>query len=288
MNTKMFARLPLARAGLVLAFLATAAVPALSQEDATVATVDGVAITEADVKLAESEFAQQFAQLPPEQKRAAALVTIIETRLMANKAIAAGIDQDATVKRQLAFLNQRALHAALIEKEIAPQVTDEAVRARYDTEMAAAKPVNEVKARHILVETKEEAEEIIKQLDAGADFVTLANEKTKDPSGKTNGGELGYFGPGQMVPEFEAAAFALDVGAYTKTPVQSQFGFHVIKLEDRRAQQPPAFEQVKDEVKSLVFREKYAEEVKSLRSAAKIDIADPALKTAVDGMERSK
>ena len=105
---------------------------------------------------------------------------------------------------------------------------------------------------------------IIKQLDGGAKFEELAKENTTDPSGKTTGGDLGYFGPGQMVPEFEKAAFALEIGAYTKEPVQTQFGWHVIKVEDKRAQQPPAFEQVKDQVR-LVFREKYFALVSDLR-----------------------
>ncbi|MDP3896595.1 MAG: peptidylprolyl isomerase, partial [Mesorhizobium sp.] len=243
-------------------------------------------ITEADLQMAENELDQQFAQLPPEQKRAAALSAIIEIRIMANKAVAGGLDQQDEFKRRMAFLNQRALHAAVIEKEIAVEVTDEAVRARYDTEMAAAKPVNEVKARHILVATKEEADAVIKQLDEGGDFEAIAKEKSTDKGSGTNGGDLGYFGPGQMVPEFEAAALALEVGSYTKTPVQTQFGFHVIKVEDKRAQQPPAFEQVKEQIRSMVFRDKYFAMVKDLRAAAKVDIADPVLKEAVDKMEK--
>jgi peptidyl-prolyl cis-trans isomerase C len=139
-----------------------------------------------------------------------------------------------------------------------------------------------------LVKSKEEAVEVIKQLDGGADFQKLAGEKTNDPSGKTSGGDLGWFGPGQMVPEFEKAAFALNVGQYTKEPVQTQFGWHIIKLEDRRVKQPPAFEQVKDQVKSILLREKYFALVKQVRDAAKIDIPDPALKTAVDGLEKSQ
>ena len=186
-----------------------------------VATVNGQTITEADLTLAEADLDQQFAQLPPEQRRAAAFSAIIEIRLLAAEGRAKGLDKDADFQRRMAFLQQRALHSELVDKEVADKITDEEVRARYDKEMADTPPVNEVKARHILVKTKEEALEIIKQLDGGADFEKLANEHTTDPSGKTTGGDLGYFGPGQMVPEFEKAAFALDVGAYTKEPVQS-------------------------------------------------------------------
>ena len=136
------------------------------------------------------------------------------------------------------------------------------------------------------MKTKEEADAIIKQLDGGSDFQKLANEHTSDPSGKTTGGDLGYFAPGQMVPEFDKAAFALEVGAYTKQPVQTQFGWHVIKVEDKRAQQAPAFEQVKEQFRSLILREKYFELVKALREAAKVDVSDPELKKALEQMEK--
>jgi len=138
------------------------------------------------------------------------------------------------------------------------------------------------------VKTKEEAEAIIKQLDGGADFQKLANEHTSDPSGKTSGGDLGWFGPGQMVPEFDKVAFALEVGKYTKEPVQSQFGWHVIKVEDKRVKQPPAFDDVKDQAKQAVIRDKYFALVKSLRAAAKVEIADANLKKAVDTLESAK
>ena len=147
--------------------------------------------------------------------------------------------------------------------------------------MANTPPVNEVHARHILVKTKEEATAIIKQLDGGAKFEDIAKEKSSDGSAG-QGGDLGWFGPGQMVPEFEKAAFALEVGAYTKEPVQTQFGWHVIKVEDKRAQQPPAFEQVKDQIRSALLREKYFALVKSVRDAAKVEIADPELKKGVE------
>jgi len=250
-----------------------------------VATIDGKPVTEADLALAQQSVDQQYAQLPPEQRRAAAFMAIMEIRLLADKAVAEGLDKDADFQRRMAFLQQRALHSELIDKDVGAKITDEEVRARYDKQMADTPPVNEVKARHILVKTKEEAEAIIKQLDGGADFQKLANEHTTDPSGKTSGGDLGYFAPGQMVPEFETAAFALEIGKYTATPVQSQFGWHIILVEDKRAQQPPAFDTVKDQIRNLVFREKYFAMVGDLRKAAKVDVSDPELKKAVDAMD---
>jgi peptidyl-prolyl cis-trans isomerase C len=252
---------------------------------AVVATIAGEPVTEADLALAEGELGQQFAQLPPEQRRAAALSAVIEIRLLAAQAVEKGLDKDTDFQRRSAFLQERALHSELVDKEIADKVTDEEIRARYDKQISETPPVNEVKARHILVKTEAEALGIIKQLDGGAKFEDLASQHTTDPSGKTTGGDLGYFGPGQMVPEFETAAFALDIGTYTKAPVQSQFGFHVIKVEDKRAQQPPAFEQVRDQVRSVVFREKYFALVKQIRDSATVEIADPELKKAIDQMD---
>lgn len=278
-------RLPLARMVLAVALLASTSIAALAQNDKVVATVDGAQITEADISLAVSELDQQFAQLTPEQKRAAALSAIIEIKIMSNKAKTAGYDQDAEFKRKLEFLNQRALHAEVIEKEITPAITEEAIKARYEKEIAGQPQVEEVRARHILVKTKEEADEIIKQLDAGGDFEAIAKEKSSDTGSGAQGGDLGFFSAGMMVPEFETAAFALDVGAYTKTPVQSQFGFHVIKMEEKRKREPVKFDDVKEQIRQLLFRDTYFAKVKETREAAKIDITDPVLKEGVEKIE---
>ncbi|MBB6469619.1 peptidylprolyl isomerase [Aminobacter carboxidus] len=295
----------LARVGLAAGLVALSSLPLVAQEtapapqaaapaaaavdpNAIVATINGQNVSEADITLAEQDLGQQFGNLPPEQRRAAALSSIIEIRLMAAQAVEKGLDKDADFQRRVAFLDQRALHGELVEKEVAGKITDDEIRARYDKEIAAQKPVNEVHARHILVKTKEEADAIVKKLEAGDDFQKLANENTTDPSGKTSGGDLGFFGPGQMVPEFEKAALALEVGAYTKEPVQTQFGWHIIKVEDKRSQQPPAFDTVKDQVRSLLIREKYIELVKQVRTAGKVEITDPALKKAIDAIDASK
>ena len=297
-----FRRASLAGLGVMLALAVPASQQAFAQETppaaeapakpvdpaAVVATVNGPPITEADLTLAESDLDQQFSRLPPEQRRAAALSAIIEIRLMAAEAEAKGFDKDPEFQRRMKFLRDRALHSQVVDQEVAKAITDDQVRARYDKEIADAPPVNEVHARHILVKTKEEAEAIIKQLDAGAKFEDIAKEKSTDAGSGANGGDLGYFGPGQMVPEFEKAAFALEPGTYTKEPVQSQFGWHVIKVEDKRVQQPPAFDQVKGQVRSLLLRDKYFELVKSLRGAAKIDVTDPELKKAIDQMDAAK
>ena len=197
----------------------------------------------------------------------------------------AGMDQTPLFAQRLRYLEERALRRAYFAQEIAGAVTEEAVRADYDAYTAQFTPQDEIRASHILVESEEEANAIKAELDGGADFQKLANEHTTDPSGKSNGGDLGYFGPGQMVPEFEKAAMALEPGSYTKEPVQTQFGWHVIKVEDKRPQQPPPFEQVQEQARSAVIRDKYFALVKEARAAAKVEIPDEKLKKAVDAAE---
>ncbi len=275
--------LPLALLGTICA----AALPAAAADDTVVATINGQPVTEAELATIGEELSSAFQNLPDEKKRAAALSALIEVRLLVADAEAKGIDKKPDIARRIALLRDRALHSAYIEDQISSKVTDEEVRARYDKEIAAAPPVNEVRASHILVDSKEKAEEIIKQLDGGADFATLAKENSKDGSAN-EGGDLGYFGPGRMVAEFEKAALALDVGAYTKEPVQTQFGWHVIKVTDRRQQLPPPFEKVKDQIKAAVLTEKYFDLVKSMRAAATVDIPDAALKTQLEEIEAQK
>ncbi|WP_062016589.1 peptidylprolyl isomerase, partial [Aureimonas sp. AU4] len=248
------------------------------------AKVGDQTITQADLDTASQDLASQFGQLPPDQQRVAVLSALIDIKALAEEANAAKLGDDPAVARQLAFLRERALHNAYFEKNGLSAITDAELKTRYDAEVAAMKPVDEVHAQHILVPTKEEAEAVIKELDGGKDFAAVAAEKSKDSSG-ANGGDLGFFGPGQMVPPFEAAAFALEPGTYTKEPVQSQFGFHVIKVLEKRKQQPPAFEQVKDQVRQIVMREKYVAMVQKARESEGVEYLDPALKTQVEAME---
>lgn len=255
--------------------------------DTVLAHVNGKPITQADLELAETDLDPQFAKLSPEQRRAAALSALIEIHVMADKAVADGLDKDPEFQRRMELLHERALHSALVDKEVSGSITDADLKKRYDEEMAKQPPVNEVHARHILVKTKEEAEAIIKELDKGGDFQKIAKEKSTDGSAP-QGGDLGYFTEGQMVPEFAKAAFALPVGKYTEQPVQTQFGWHVIKVEDKRIKQPPSFDQVKDQLRQVVLRDKYFAMVKETRAAAKVDISDPDLKKEVDTMDNAQ
>ncbi|MEK1851939.1 MAG: peptidylprolyl isomerase [Phyllobacterium sp.] len=259
---------------------ATQAETAKTDPNKVLATINGTKITQKDVDQISADLDPQFARLPDDQRRLAALAAIIDIKSLAAKAEEEKIDQTPEFKARMEFLKDRALHNDYFKQQVVDKITDADIRARYDKEMAAMPPQNEVRARHILVKTKEEAEAIIKQLDGGAKFEDVAKEKSTDGSA-AQGGDLGYFGPGQMVPEFEKAANELEVGKYTKDPVQTQFGFHVIKLEDKRVQQPPAFDQVKDQVKQILIRERYMELVKKDRGDLKVEFTDPATEKAI-------
>src|SRR5690606_21203268 len=236
--------------------------------------------------IAIADLGQQFAQLPAEQQRAAALSAVIEIRLLSAQAESEGLADGEEFQRRMEMLRQRALHSTYIDEQIASKVTDEAVRAEYDKQVAAMPAREEVRARHILVPTEEEAVAVIGELDAGGDFEEIAKEKSQDGAA-AQGGDLGYFGAGQMVPEFEQAAFAMNAGDHSATPVQTQFGWHVIKVEDKRQQQPPAFEQVQEQFRSLLLRQTYMETLEELRDGAEIDITDAGLKSALEPAEEA-
>lgn len=264
---------------------APAAAPAAATPETVVATVGDETITEADLNFAAEDMAQDLAQMPAQERRAFLLRVLIDMKVMAGAAKTAGMDQTPLFAQRLNYLKERALRRAYFADAIAAQVTEEAVRKEYDSFVAQYKPQEEVHARHILVETKEEADAIEAELKAGGDFATIAKEKSIDPGSGANGGDLGFFGKGMMVPEFETAAFALANPGDVSEPVQSQFGWHIIKLEEKRQSQPPAFEQVAPQVQQQVLMRAFNEKVEELMSGVTIDITDPALKAALDAQD---
>lgn len=274
-------------AGLATALTILMAPMQVSAQDATdkvVLTFDGVEIRQSDFDLFQ-ELDPQFEQLQGEQKRLAILSAIIDVKSLAKKALADKMDQDEVFQKRLEFLKDRSLHNAYFQKNVISTISEDDIRARFDKEIAAVEPEQEIRARHILVKTAEEANAIIAELDGGADFVELAKTKSTGPSGP-QGGDLGFFGKGQMVPPFEAAAFALEAGAYTKAPVQTQFGFHVIKLEEKRDRPLPKFEEVQDQMRQVVLRERYLDAVKDARSLSNFEILDEELKSAYEKVQQ--
>lgn len=254
-----------------------APVYAEDKPDAVIAKVGNLEIHQSELDLAIANLDPQLAQLPDDQKKVAALSAAIDVKLLAGDAAAEKLDQTEEFKKRMQYLSDRELHNAYFKKHVVDTVTDDEVKARYDKEVAALPKQEEVHARHILVKTEDEAKDVIKQLDAGKDFAELAKEKSTDPN-KADGGDLGYFTKGRMVKEFEDAAFALDKGAYTKTPVKTDFGYHVILVEDKRDAAPPAYDQVKDQVRQLVMRDKYLALLASAKEKSKVDIMDETLR----------
>ena len=270
-------------AATALVVLTGISLPAWAQDaqNPVVAKIDGVEITKSDLDLAIGNLDPQLAQLPEDQKKLAALSTIIDSKVIAEKARAEKLDETEDFKARLEFILDRELHNTYFKKHVVDVVTDADIKARYDKEVAALPPVEEVRARHILVKTEDEAKAVIKELGEGKDFAELAKVKSTDPN-KSDGGDLGYFKKGMMVPEFETAVFAMNKGDVSKEPVKTQFGFHVIKVEDKRVAPPPPFEQVKEQVKQIVMRDKYMEMLKASKDAAKVEIDDPDLKKLYD------
>ncbi|MGV8939096.1 MAG: peptidylprolyl isomerase [Allorhizobium sp.] len=254
-------------------------------KDSVVAKVGKAEIMQSELDLAVANLDPQLAQLPDEQKKIAALSGAIDVKLLAGAAEAEGLQNDADFKKRMQYIADRELHNAYFKKHVADAVTDEEVKARYEKEIADLPKQEEVRARHILVKTEDEAKAIIAELDAGKDFVELAKEKSTDPN-KSEGGDLGYFSKGRMVPEFEAVVFDMDVGSYTKVPVKTQFGFHVIKVEDKRTAPPPAYADVAPQVKQLVMRDKYLALINSAKDTAKIEIMDEALSKGYEDVNK--
>ena len=254
--------------------------PARAEESKVLAKLDGQPITEADVTLAAASLAAQLAQMPEDMRKRVVLDRIIDMRLVAAAAAKAGLDQSPAYKARMEQVRAQLLVSEYVKGKIEPQVTPEKVKARYEKDAAGFEPPEEYRARHILVKTEDEAKAIIADLAKGGDFAKIAEEKSQDPGSAKQGGDLGFFSAGDMVPEFEAATQALKAGEVTKTPVKSQFGFHVIKLEEKRKQPVPSLDQVKDQVRQAVVGEVFTAELDALKKAAKIEIDDAALKPA--------
>lgn len=252
--------------------------------DTIIAKVDGVEITERELAFAEADLARQYAKVPEKQRKIAILRSLIDIKILAAVAEADGLAEDENFKARMQFLRSRALHNGYFKKNVAEKITDADVKARYDKEVSATPPVEELSARHILVKTKEKAEGIIKELDGGKDFAELAKEKSTGPSG-ANGGDLGFFGRGQMVPAFEKAVFAMADGEYSKEPVKTDFGFHVIKREKMRVAAPPNFEAVADRMRQMLMRERYVEAANKARENVTITIIDEKLKAQYEASQ---
>ncbi|BCJ89718.1 peptidylprolyl isomerase [Terrihabitans soli] len=259
---------------LALALSASAALaqtpPATAPADpnAVVATVNGEKLTEREVQLALQELPQNSGS--PEEQREEIIGFLINAKLVAKAARDAKMDQGADYDIKLEFGRQRVLMQTYLEKAAKEGVTEEAVKKVFDDTIKEMKPEEEIRARHILVETEEEAKKVADRIKAGEDFAAIAKEVSKDPGSGAEGGDLGYFAKGNMVPEFGEAAEKLEVGKVSD-PVKSQYGWHIIKVEDKRTKPLPKFEDVRAQIEEYVSRRAQQEAVKKLLDAAKIE-----------------
>lgn len=270
---------PVAAFALLVALAPYAVAAAEQSEDPLLATVNGEEIHKSDAMRALGRIPPQMRQLPEEQLLPSLVNIMIDTRLLADKAEKEGLPDDPEVAAQLNFARNVVLEQMLLNRYLEEHINEETLRERYDELVKNTADREQVHARHILVEDEETAKEVIAKLDEGADFAELAEEMSTGPSGGS-GGDLGYFSRDDMIPAFADAAFALEPGSYTKTPVKTEFGWHVIKVEDRKTADPPSFEQVEDQLRQEVARELRAKYVEGLRADAEIEKFGEALGTA--------
>ncbi|EDP66999.1 hypothetical protein BAL199_18098 [alpha proteobacterium BAL199] len=239
-----------------------------------VAKVGDGEVTLADLIAMREDLPPQYRQMPLQTIYPALLERAIDGRLIANTARAADLAKREDVARRIRRAEDQVLSQVYLTETIAAQVTEDALRERYKTFAAEQSGREEAHASHILLDTEDQAKAVIADLDKGGDFAALAKERSTDPAG-AEGGDLGWFSAEQMVPEFSQAAFALTPGTYSKEPVKSQFGWHVIKLVEKRTTEAPAFEQVRDQLASELSRELITAKLDTLRAGVKIERFGP-------------
>ena len=267
--------------GLAVVAAATTASAQKKETNKVLAKVNGQVITEADIKLAEAEIGSDLGNIPADARRRVLVEYTIENILFAQEAeknkLASGSDYDSRKR----YWHRRALRDQYFDTTIRKAVKEADARKIYEKQIKLIPPKEEISARHILVKTRQEAMDIIEKLNRGEDFASLAKAHSLDPGSKDRGGSLGYFSKGQMVPAFEKAAFALKKGEISD-PVESRFGFHIIKLDDKRTTPPPPFKAIKDRLLLSMIHRKAQETAEALRKTAKVEYVDPELKKQVE------
>jgi peptidyl-prolyl cis-trans isomerase C len=238
-----------------------------------VARVDGVAITEADIAMAGEDSALQVPGVPDAQKRDLLIGYLVDLKIGARAAEAAKVADGEEFARKLAYARDKALLDEYLEREAKKAVTPEAARKLYDETVKSITPEEEVRARHILVETEDEAKKVHARVTGGEDFAKVAEELSKDPGSKGEGGDLGFFTKERMVEPFAEAAFKLNPGQISD-PVKTQFGFHVIKVEEKRTKPVPTFEETREQIDTYLGRKAQQDLILALRQKAKVERLD--------------
>lgn len=251
--------------------------PAAAQtgEDKVVAVVNGYEIKASEVQMAAEDILGQLPDLPPKLRYPYIVEYLVERHLVAQAAVKEKIAESDEYKRRLALYQAKALRDAYFQQKIMPAVSEEEIKQAYDTESAKVAETERVRARHILVSTEQEAKQIEARIKLGERFEDLAKQYSLDGS-KEYGGDLGYFTAPDMVPEFSKAAFALQPGQVSP-PVKTDFGWHIIKVEDRKKGGAAPYDQVKVGIRNLLLKKKMQEQIIRLRLASKVELRDPDL-----------
>ena len=244
-----------------------------AQEDPVVAVVEGEEIRRSDVMESARELPQQYQQqigliFPALVER------LVDFKLLDKAAADEGLGDDAAVQERLEQVKTDIMREVLLSRIIEDAVTEEKLQQAYNDHVENNPAQQEVRARHILLESKEEAEAVIGELDEGADFAELAKDKSTGPTGEA-GGDLGYFTEGQMVAPFAEAAFAMEPGTYSDEPVETQFGWHVIKVEDKRDQTAPTYEEMEQQLIDQLSRQAVEAYLAELREGSDVEILLP-------------
>jgi peptidyl-prolyl cis-trans isomerase C len=263
--------------GMIAAALLAAlpAAPAQAQSDPTIAKVNGVEIHESDLAMAEEDVGQnpQLQALSGDARRDYLVSYLADVMLAAKAAEGKKVGDQKEFKSRLAFIRNKLLMETLLQQEGKAALTDAAMKKVYEDAVKSMGNEQEVRARHILVPSEDEAKAVLAEIKKGTDFAELAKQKSKDPGAAAEGGDLGYFGKEQMVPEFAETAFKLDKGQVSD-PVKTQFGWHIIKVEDKRSKPVPEFDKVKDQIETYVQRKAQADYIHKLQQGAKIERLD--------------
>jgi peptidyl-prolyl cis-trans isomerase C len=259
---------------------------ALPTEDKTVAIVNGYEIRTSEVRMAFDDVIGQLPNLPPKLRYPFVVEFLVERHLLAQLANKQGIAEGDDYKRRLAAYQAKALRDSYLATIVSPAIKEEEIKAVYDDEAKKVTDAERIRARHILVASEKEANDILAKLKEGAKFEDLAKQYSLDGS-KDFGGDLGYFTAPEMVAEFSKAAFALKKGDISK-PVKTDFGWHIIKLEDRKAGAAQPYDQVKDAIRNVLVRNKVQETLAGLKGTAKVEIVDEDLKKIADEASKQR
>lgn len=246
------------------------------KEDAVYATVGDQKVTGKDVNAIVKQLPPQLQAAPADKVLELVVNQLVNDRLVDKIGVDTKLAEDKIVQERIADLSKQVIRERFIEKSLEGKVTDAAVKAKYDELVKASPAPDEVRASHILVTDEKTATEVLAKIAKGEDFAALAKQYSIDPT-KANGGDLGYFVKSAMVKEFGDAAFAMNKGDVSKTPVKSEFGYHIIKVVDKRKQAPPAFDQVKDRIKAQVTEEQARKLLEDLRKTNKVELTLPKM-----------